>query len=140
TIEIIKKYGKIPLVGCYPGQINQVFMNLLANALDALEEQNEKCSYEEILANPSKIWIYTEVIRKNWITIRITDNGLGMSEAVRSKLFDPFFTTKPVGKGTGLGLSISYQIVTIKHNGRLYCNSEVGQGAEFVVEIPINQN
>jgi len=140
TIEIIKKFGKIPLVGCYPGQINQVFMNLLANALDALEEQNEKRSYEDTLVNPSKIWIYTEMIRENWITIRITDNGLGMSEAVRSKLFDPFFTTKPVGKGTGLGLSISYQIVTLKHNGRLYCNSEVGQGAEFVIEIPINQN
>ncbi len=135
-IEVIKDYGKLPLVNCYAGQLNQVFMNILSNAIDALQEYNQQQTKEEIKLNSSTIWIHTEVKESNWIAIKIADNGLGMSEKVRSKLFDPFFTTKPVGKGTGLGLSISYQIVTQRHGGKLWCDSEPGKGAKFVIEIP----
>ncbi|MDJ0621179.1 MAG: GAF domain-containing protein [Calothrix sp. MO_192.B10] len=139
-IQIIKDYDRLPLVECYPGQLNQVLMNLLANAIDALEEYNQKRSPEEIKAKPSKIRISTSTINKEWVEISITDNGVGMTEEVRSHIFDPFFTTKPVGKGTGLGLSISYQIITEKHDGKLYCHSEPGEGAEFIIEIPVCQN
>ncbi|WP_373695800.1 sensor histidine kinase [Brunnivagina elsteri] len=131
-IQVIRDYGQLPLVECYPSQINQVFMNLLANAIDALNESQQHS--QPII----KIW--TSVIEDKWIAIHIADNGLGIPEAVRSRLFDPFFTTKPVGKGTGLGLSISYQIITEKHHGRLLCHSQVGMGAEFIVEIPIQQS
>ena len=135
-IQIIKEYGTLPLVDCYPGQLNQVLMNILSNAIDAVEEgRNSK------LANafsPS-ITICTRVIPSNRIAIQIADNGSGIDEQVRSRLFDPFFTTKTVGKGTGLGLSISYQIVTEKHKGRLVCQSALGQGATFIIEIPIHQ-
>lgn len=138
-IEVIKNYAQLPLVECYPGQLNQVFMNLLANAIDALEEARQSSSNEAIDANPGTIWIWTEQIDSSWVAIHIADNGLGMSEKVRSRLFDPFFTTKPVGKGTGLGLSISYQIVTQKHGGKLYCTSVLSHGTEFVIQIPIKQ-
>jgi GAF domain-containing protein len=139
-IQVIKDYGKLPLVECYPGQLNQVFMNLMANAIDALEEHNQKRTPEEIKANPSKIKISTSVNNKDWITISITDNANGIPEELQSHLFEPFFTTKSVGKGTGLGLSISYQIVCDKHGGKLYCNSAIGKGTEFVIEIPARQN
>jgi signal transduction histidine kinase/HAMP domain-containing protein len=147
-IEIAKHYGTLPLVECYPGQMNQVFMNLLVNAIDALE-MSPKAAYSQP-PSPSagtvqvqtqstlRIAIQTEC-RAGEILIRIRDNGIGMTEATRTKLFDPFFTTKEVGKGTGLGLSVSYQIVTEKHRGQLYCISELGQGAEFVIQIPITQ-
>lgn len=149
-IQILRKYGDLPLVDCYAGQINQVFMNILSNAIDSLESH---CANEGLEShngdvydgrscrthtNPSTITIYTEVIDPNWVAIHIADNGPGMSETVRNQLFDPFFTTKPIGKGTGLGLSISYQIIVEKHKGTLECVSEPGKGAEFVIKIPVD--
>lgn len=127
AIELEKRYGEMPEVGCYPSQLNQVFMNILANALDALEEH----------ASP-KICISTE--RQNdFAIIRIADNGPGIPIEVQPQILDPFFTTKPVGKGTGMGMSISYQIITEKHGGKLSFTSEVGKGTEFVIEIPLEQ-
>jgi two-component system, NtrC family, sensor kinase len=128
AIQIIKYYEHLPEVECYPSQLNQVFMNILSNAIDALEES--------AIASPS-ITIQTSVIKTNWVTVCITDNGVGIAESIRSQLFNPFFTTKPVGKGTGLGLSISYQIITEKHGGKIECHSTLGQGTEFVVQIPV---
>jgi signal transduction histidine kinase len=139
AIEVIKEYGKLPLVECYAGQLNQVVMNILGNAIDALEEQNKNKTLEEIQTNPSKIYIHTELSLHNSVKIQISDNGTGMSEEVRSNIFNPFFTTKAVGKGTGLGLSISYQIIVEKHQGRLWCVSNPGQGTTFVIEIPVQQ-
>ena len=138
-VQIIKDYGELPLVECYPGQLNQVFMNLLTNAVDALEESNKEFSYLDIEEEPNFITITTKLIDAQWVRVCIADNGLGINQELKSKLFDPFFTTKPVGKGTGLGLSISYQIVTDKHHGKIYCNSQLGQGTEFVLEIPVRQ-
>ena len=139
-IEIIKEYGELPPVECYPGQLNQVFMNLLTNAIDALDEYSQqKISLEEVKAKQSQIMISTEVLDSNSIAICIADNGPGIPPEVVSQLFDPFFTTKPVGKGTGLGLAISYQIVVEKHHGELICVSQVGKGTEFIVQIPITQ-
>jgi two-component system, NtrC family, sensor kinase len=135
-IKIVKNYGNLPLIDCYAGQLNQVFMNIISNAIDALENYNSQRAIAEIHANPNTITITTEVIEKKCVVIRIADNGSGMTEAVKERLFDPFFTTKPVGKGTGLGLSISYQIVVEKHGGTLRCVSKPGQGTEFWVEIP----
>jgi GAF domain-containing protein len=140
TIHVSKDYNNLPLIECYPGQLNQVFMNLLSNAIDALEERNAKTTTEVIAAHPSKIKISTSLLNQDWISIRIADNGIGMEEKVLSRLFDPFFTTKVVGKGTGLGLSISYKIVTDKHKGKIYCQSELGKGTEFIIELPINQS
>jgi signal transduction histidine kinase len=137
-IEVIKQYGNLPPVECLGGQLNQVFMNILTNAIDALNEARGKKQPLTSLLSPT-IRIHTEVVGDKWVVIRIADNGLGMTEAVRNRLFDPFFTTKPVGKGTGLGLSISYQIIVEKHGGSLKCISAPGQGAEFVIEIPIRQ-
>lgn len=141
TIQVVKEYSNLPLVKCYPGELNQVFMNLLNNAIDALEKRNLSKNFDTIKANPSIIRIRTEMNSHPnsmpWVVIRIADNGLGMSEEVRSRAFDPFFTTKSVGEGTGLGLAISYQIVVELHKGRLYCISSPGEGAEFVIEIPI---
>ncbi len=138
-IQILKQYAQLPLVECYPGQLNQVLMNLLANAIDALEESNQGRSFQEIATRPNTITIQTQLSQSDWIRIAIADNGMGISEAVRSRLFDPFFTTKVVGQGTGLGLSISYQIVTEKHGGNIWCDSTLGQGTKFVIEIPVIQ-
>ncbi|MEG3897979.1 MULTISPECIES: PAS domain S-box protein [unclassified Microcoleus] len=138
AIEIIKEYGKFPKVECYAGQLNQVFMNLLANAIDALEEYNSNHSSNEIYSRPNTIRISTSV-NSDTVTIRIADNGMGINQEVIHKLFDPFFTTKPVGKGTGLGLSISYQIIVEKHRGKFQCFAVPGEGAEFVIEIPLCQ-
>ncbi len=138
-IKIVKEYSSLPLVDCYPGQLNQVFMNLFVNAIDALDEYNLHRTPEEIKANISYIKISTEVNNDEWIMIRITDNGPGISDRIKPKLFDPFFTTKEVGKGTGLGLSISYQIIVDKHSGKLNFSSKEGKGTEFVVEIPVKQ-
>ncbi|MDZ8105976.1 MAG: PAS domain S-box protein [Nostoc sp. DedQUE12a] len=132
-ISIVKEYGNLPLIDCYPGQLNQVFMNILTNAIDALEELKLKAK----TTNKPQIIIKTEIFDKNFVVIRIIDNAGGIPEEVRTRLFDPFFTTKPVGKGTGLGLSISYQIVVEKHGGILKCISEEGQGTEFWIQIPI---
>jgi predicted ATPase/signal transduction histidine kinase/tRNA A-37 threonylcarbamoyl transferase component Bud32 len=135
-IKIVKEYGDLPPIKCYPGQLNQVFMNLVANAIDALDESNEGKSYKDIQKNPNIITIRTK-IDDNFAIISIADNGPGMPEQVRQKLFEPFFTTKPEGKGTGLGLSITTQIVTEKHGGTIECISEVGKGAEFLIQIPL---
>ncbi|MEH2332979.1 trifunctional serine/threonine-protein kinase/ATP-binding protein/sensor histidine kinase [Nostoc sp.] len=135
-IQVIQEYGNLPPVECYPGQLNQVFMNLLANAIDSLEEFNEHRTYADIARQPSIITIRT-TIEGDVAVIRIADNGSGIGENVQTQLFTPFFTTKPVGKGTGLGLSISYQIVTNKHRGQLECVSVLGGGAEFIVSIPL---
>jgi len=145
-IKVCKEYGTLPLVECYAGQLNQVFMNLLTNAIDVLEVSVDgpdipRCitistSVEEI----SREYIGARSEEKTpHAVIRIADNGPGMSEEVCRRLFDPFFTTKPVGKGTGLGLSISYQIVVEKHGGQLTCMSEPGKGAEFSIAIPLRQ-
>ena len=147
-IEVSKNYGQLPKVTCYASQLNQVFMHLLSNAIDALETKT----------SPRLITISTSVktedkeefreqgieetqpdLSSQWIIIRIADNGIGMSEAVKQKIFDPFFTTKPVGSGRGLGLSTSYQIIVDKHQGHISCISAPGQGTEFIVEIPVKQ-
>ncbi len=134
-IKIIKNYGFLPPVECYAGTLNQVFMNILSNAIDALESDS---MLKETKAEKT-ITIQTEITSANWVGVRISDNGMGMPAHVQQHLFEPFFTTKPVGKGTGLGLSISYQIVVEKHGGRLHCNSKPGEGTEFLIEIPIKQ-
>ncbi|MGB3651555.1 MAG: PAS domain S-box protein [Rivularia sp. (in: cyanobacteria)] len=134
-IQIIKEYDILPSIQCYPGQLNQVFMNILVNAIDALED-GIKNGHK--LLNP-QITINTKLIKSRYIKISIADNGCGIPPNIQNKLFDPFFTTKEVGKGTGLGLSISYQIVVEKHRGKLYCYSKPGKGTEFVIEIPILQ-
>lgn len=139
-IEVIKDYQEMPLVECYPGSLNQVFMNLLANAIDALEEANRSKTFEEIQQNPNQIQVRAVLVDSQWVAIHVVDNGLGMGEQVRSQLFNPFFTTKAIGKGTGLGLSISHQIITEQHGGKLDCYSIPGQGAEFVVQIPLRQS
>ncbi|MFN6569314.1 GAF domain-containing protein [Dendronalium sp. ChiSLP03b] len=139
-IQIVKEYSDLPLVECYAGQLNQVFMNVLSNAIDALEHHQESV----VEPHHSQITIRTTVgeLKSNVksVVIHITDNGTGIPEAVRARVFDPFFTTKPVGKGTGLGLSISYQIVVDKHNGVFKCDSQPGLGTEFWIEIPVCQN
>lgn len=161
-VTVIKEYGNLPPVECYAGQINQVFMNIISNAIDALEnwrvegteQQLFRESQEDIeghcqintsssthpTSTSPKIWISTELLEDNQAVIRIRDNGLGMPPSVVRRLFDPFFTTKPVGKGTGLGLSISHQIIVEKHGGLLQCYSEPGQGAEFWIQIPVSSS
>jgi signal transduction histidine kinase len=133
-IQVIKEYGALPPVECYAGQINQVFMNLLANAIDALEDANHERRLAGVKDYPNTIWIHTTAIATG-VQVAIADNGGGIPVAVQGKLFDPFFTTKPVGKGTGLGLSISHQIITEKHGGRLWCDSTPGEGTKFVIEL-----
>ena len=138
-IELIKDYSDLPLVECYAGQLNQVFMNILVNAIDALEESNAKRTYQEMKEHSSQIRICTLMIDSNWVEIAIADNGTGMPKEIQERIFDPFFTTKPIGKGTGLGMSISYQIVTEKHHGKLELLSTPGEGTEFKIQIPIKQ-
>jgi signal transduction histidine kinase len=136
-IKVIKEYGNLPEVQCYPGQLNQVFMNILTNAIEAIDDYNKERSLEELKNKPGIIQIRTEVNDANQVLIRIIDNGPGMTEEVYHRLFDPFFTTKPVGSGTGLGMSISYKIIVEKHGGQLQCFSAPGQGAEFLIYLPI---
>ncbi|MBD2570487.1 trifunctional serine/threonine-protein kinase/ATP-binding protein/sensor histidine kinase [Anabaena lutea] len=135
---VIKDYAELPLVTCYPSQLNQVFMNILSNAIDALHKYEQNLSPETRKINSSQIIIHTQVINQDWVRIAIKDNAMGMSLEVKQRIFDPFFTTKPVGEGTGLGLSISYQIVVDKHGGKIECISEPEKGTEFLIEIPIN--
>ncbi|MBD2595864.1 HAMP domain-containing protein [Nostoc spongiaeforme FACHB-130] len=137
AIEVVKNYDQLPLVECYAGLLNQVFMNLLANAIDAVEESARQQTNTETQA--PIICISTRVTANHQVQIAIADNGLGIPATVKSRIFDPFFTTKPIGKGTGLGLSISYQIVTEKHRGQMFCDSTPGEGTKFVIEIPITQ-
>lgn len=150
SIEVIKEYGNLPKVQCYPGQLNQVFMNILTNAIDAIEESEASSDWlgsRETTADSRQfttdlkptIRICTEVDDNKNAIIRIADNGAGISQEVQQKIFDPFFTTKPVGHGTGLGMSISYQIVVEKHGGKLNFNSAPGKGTEFVISIPMKQ-
>ncbi|MEG4008344.1 response regulator [Microcoleus sp. Pol11C1] len=133
AIEVIKNYGQLPEVECHPSQLNQVFMNILSNAIDALQTSGVRDNQQPTIT------ISTSIGSANSIAISIADNGVGIPEPIRSKLFDPFFTTKPVGKGTGLGLSISHQIVTEKHGGKIECYSTLEKGTEFVVKIPLQQ-
>ncbi|MDX2243909.1 MAG: ATP-binding protein [Leptolyngbyaceae cyanobacterium bins.302] len=154
-IKIIKEYDQLPLVECYAGQLNQVFMNILVNAIDALEESlvigdssfaNDKSSTtndpeqrtQDQIPIPT-ITIRTSVVDAGWVEVAIADNGGGIPKDVQQRIFDPFFTTKPLGKGTGMGMSISYQIVTEKHGGKLECFSTPGEGTEFVIRIPLRQ-
>ncbi|MEL7507385.1 MAG: ATP-binding protein [Cyanobacteria bacterium J06554_1] len=133
-IEVIKRYGALPVVDCYPGQLNQVFMNVLANAIDALTEHKPQ---ETI---PPQITIRTSLSPDGkWVAVAIADNGPGIPNEIQHRIFDPFFTTKAVGKGTGLGMSISYQIITEKHGGILTCHSQPGQGTEFIIQVPTTQ-
>jgi signal transduction histidine kinase len=172
-IEVIKSYGKLPPVNCYAGQMNQVFMNLISNAIDAIhapfmdpdkpgkvipfhqklasknqdtktqeaetiqEQENSNLSNQSTSKAKGQIVITTEVADHNQVRIRIADNGCGIEPSLKTKIFDPFFTTKPIGSGVGLGLSISYQIIVEKHQGNLQVASTVGQGSEFIIEIPL---
>jgi two-component system, NtrC family, sensor kinase len=131
-IQVIREYGNLPVVECYPGQLNQVFMNIIGNAIDALEISKDNTEIYPTIHIRTK----TEGDR---VIICIADNGSGMTKEVKQKIFDPFFTTKPVGIGTGMGLAISYQIVTEKHRGSLHCVSQPGQGTEFAIVIPVKQ-
>jgi signal transduction histidine kinase len=136
-IEVMKDYAPLPPVECYAGQLNQVFMNILVNSIDAIEERNAKHTYQEIKDNPNRITIRTSVMNATWVEVVIADNGAGIPKEIQQRIFDPFFTTKPLGKGTGMGMSISYQIITEKHNGKLECFSMPGAGTEFVIQIPL---
>lgn len=136
-IEVVKNYGSLPQVECFAGQLNQVFMNILANSIDALEDIEN--SREETQRDQSRITIRTFMIDDQWVEITIADNGYGIPAAIQQRIFEPFFTTKPIGKGTGIGMSISYQIVTEQHGGRLQCVSTPGVGTEFVIQIPIRR-
>lgn len=135
-IEVIRNYGEIPDIECYAGQLNQVFMNVIVNAIDAIEEVSRRRSSSEVEANPNQITIHTQQ-KDQRVQIRIQDNGVGMSEEVKQKSFDHLFTTKLVGEGTGLGLAISRQIVVEKHKGTIEVESELGKGTEFIIQIPI---
>ena len=139
-IQVVKDYQLLSRVECFPGELNQVFMNILINAIDALEERDKQCAIEECDRHPSTIAIRTYPAAAGFVAVSITDNAGGIPESVRSRLFDPFFTTKPVGKGTGLGLSISHSIIVDRHGGRLSCISTPGEGAEFLIEIPVRSN
>lgn len=129
-IEIIKKYEKLPKLNCYPGELNQVFMHIIGNAIDALNEDKQE-------GKTPTISIATAIVDTNWIILKIRDNGKGIKAEFIEKIFDPFFTTKPVGKGTGLGLSVAHQIIVEKHHGKISCDSTPGQGTEFIIELPV---
>ena len=133
-VELIKQYGKLPAVECYPSQLNQVFMNILSNAIDAFDE-----NLEHLASQSPEIEIRTRVVESEFVLIQIQDNGAGIPTQILNKLFDPFFTTKPVGKGTGLGLSISHQIIVEKHGGEIDCTSTLGKGTCFSIKVPISQ-
>ena len=135
-IKVLTTYGNIPNIECFPGQLNQVFMNILANAIDALDESNQGRSFEEIAANPNNIIIKT-LVESSVVKIIIADNGKGMNDQVKVRIFDHLFTTKLVGKGTGLGLAIAKQIIEEKHEGKITVNSQLGQGTEFVITLPL---
>jgi signal transduction histidine kinase len=141
-IEVIKEYGELPLVECYPAQLNQVFMNLLCNAIDALEELKVQASNLQPVTQTNLqpavlcIQIRTELLDPNRVLIRISDNGSGIPAAIKDRIFDPFFTTKQPGKGTGLGLAVSYQIIN-QHQGKIEVISAPNQGAEFVITLPV---
>jgi PAS domain S-box-containing protein len=136
AIQVHKQYGNLPLVECHAGQINQVFMNILTNAIDAIEDHRKKREHPSDFERGA-IAIATQIKNAGWVAISITDNGSGIPHAIQTKLFDPFFTTKAIGSGTGLGLSISYQIIIEQHGGKLSCTSSPENGTTFLIEIPI---
>ena len=138
-IEVIKEFGKLPPVECYASQLNQVFMNIIANGIDAIEERYQKLSVGEAEKNPGRIAICTGVTAQNTVMVEISDNGTGIPERIVDRIFNPFFTTKAVGKGTGLGMSIAHSIVVEKHKGKIECISEMGRGTTFQIEIPIGK-
>lgn len=138
-IQVIREYGQLPLVECYAGLLNQVFLNILTNVIDLIEEESAKRSYQENHNNPGQITIRTSVSEDRWVQIAIVDNGFGIPKELQKRIFDPLFTTKSINKGTGMGLSISYQIITEKHQGKLICISTPGKGTEFIIQIPIQQ-
>ena len=139
AIEIIKNYGHIPEIKCYPGPLNQVFMNILANAIDVLDEGNEGKNFAEVKNNPNRITIATELSRDSRMAIvKISDNGKGMPKEVQERIFEQGFTTKGVGKGTGLGMAIAHQIITEKHGGTITCDSILGQDTTFTIALPIS--
>lgn len=136
-IEVVKKYGDIPHIECFPGQLGQVFMNIISNAIDAINEVNHQTGFSQLKVAP-QILIHTAINEhQTAVIIRIKDNGVGMSQEVRTKVFDSHFTTKSVGDGTGLGLCIAHQIIVENHGGKLWCESILGQGSEFILELPI---
>ncbi len=135
VIEVVKNYANLPKIHCYPGQLNQVFLNILSNAVDTLQQKKK-----ETASHSSKITITTEATPHQTVKIKIADNGMGMSEQIQQQIFDPFFTTKPVGQGTGLGLAVSYQVVVERHHGKLSCLSTLNEGTEFIIEIPLKQS
>ncbi len=137
AIEIIKNYGQLPPVKCFLGRLNQVFMNIISNAIDAFDILSEKQTFAELKVNPHQITINTEVSHNKTVLISIKDNGPGMPKEVKTRIFDHLFTTKEIGKGTGLGLAIAKQIVEETHNGKLSFNSTVGEGTEFIIQLPI---
>ncbi|BAB77007.1 response regulator [Anabaena sp. FACHB-709] len=139
-IEVIKEYGTLPPITCYPGQLNQVFMNIIANAIDAFDDLHQKCSDQEInVSEPHTITITTSVDQERaGVTICIEDNALGIPPEVQDRIFEPSFTTKAVGKGTGLGLAITHQIIVDKHNGKIKCLSTLGKGTKFIITLPIS--
>jgi signal transduction histidine kinase len=138
-IRVIQHYDELPLVECYAGQLNQVFMNVLVNAIDALDEMYARQTEAQSRNYPGCITISTSRVGADSVQISIADNGTGMNEATCQHIFNPFFTTKPIGKGTGMGMSISHQIITEKHGGKLECHSTLGKGTEFLIQIPICQ-
>jgi signal transduction histidine kinase len=138
AIEIVKNYGKLPLVICFPGQLNQVFMNLLANAIDAVEETNIGRNYKTIQKSPNQIVITTALVESlESVLISIKDNGVGISDEAKPKIFDRLYTTKMIEKGTGLGLYIAHQIIVEKHGGSINLTSSPGEGAEFIIVLPV---
>lgn len=138
-IEVIKEFGKLPLVECYASQLNQVFMNIIANGIDAIEERYQKLSVPRSETHSGRIAICTRVTAQNTVMVEISDNGTGMPQGIVDRIFNPFFTTKAVGKGTGLGMSIAHSIVVEKHNGKIECISSIGCGTTFQIEIPIDK-
>jgi len=137
-IEVIKEYGHLPLIECFPGQLNQVFMNILVNAIDALEDVGDRSTAQESDHHLGQITIRTSFQDAGWIQIAIANNGPGIPESIQQRIFDPFFTTKPVGKGTGMGMSISHQIISERHGGRLSFCSTPATGTEFLIQLPIH--
>jgi signal transduction histidine kinase len=137
SIQVIRKYGELPLVTCHVGQINQVFMNIIANAIDAIEESNAKRLDRDEPLPESAVTICTARSGTDWVEIIIADNGTGMPEKIKQHIFNPFFTTKPVGKGTGMGMAISYKIITENHAGKLECQSILGEGTAFSIQLPV---
>jgi signal transduction histidine kinase len=140
-IQVIQDYGALPPISCYPGQLNQVFLQLFANSIDALQEQDYRRSPLDVSENPSRITIRTELLEEgDRILIQFKDSGPGIPAEIQQRIFDPFFTTKPVGKGAGIGLTVCYQIITEVHGGRIECFSEPGAGTEFWIELPVTMS